>query len=68
MDIRPQSVKELEALGNVRIEETNGVGYSYIGLRFGHRDKATLKMWQILINLMQKNYVKHYYMQLTVQQ
>lgn len=43
MDIRPQSVKELEALGNVRIEETNGVGYSYIGLRFGHRDKATLK-------------------------
>ncbi|MGE7841921.1 oligopeptide ABC transporter substrate-binding protein [Lysinibacillus sp. NPDC093712] len=43
MDIRPQSVKELSALSNVRIEETTGVGYSYIGLRFGHRDKATLK-------------------------
>ncbi|MEY9969971.1 peptide/nickel transport system substrate-binding protein [Lysinibacillus sp. RC46] len=43
MDIRPQSVKELSALKNVRIEETNGVVYSYIGLRFGHRDKATLK-------------------------
>ncbi|MEK8196853.1 oligopeptide ABC transporter substrate-binding protein [Lysinibacillus sp. FSL M8-0134] len=43
MAIKPQSVKELEALDNVRIEETNGVSYSYIGLRFGHRDKATLK-------------------------
>lgn len=42
MDIRPQSVKELSALDNVRIEETTGVGYSYIGLRFGHRDQATL--------------------------
>ena len=42
MDIRPQSVKELSALANVRIEETTGVGYSYIGLRFGHRDQATL--------------------------
>lgn len=42
MDIRPQSVKELSALNNVRIEETTGVTYSYIGLRFGHRDKATL--------------------------
>ncbi|KOS69541.1 peptide ABC transporter substrate-binding protein [Lysinibacillus contaminans] len=42
MSIRPQSVKELSALDNVRIEETKGVGYSYIGLRFGHRDKATL--------------------------
>ncbi|MBG9455107.1 peptide ABC transporter substrate-binding protein [Lysinibacillus sphaericus] len=43
MDIKPQAVKELSALDNVRIEETNGVSYSYIGLRFGHRDKATLK-------------------------
>ena len=43
MAIKPQSVKELTALDNVRIEETNGVSYSYIGLRFGHRDKATLK-------------------------
>ncbi|MFJ7738880.1 oligopeptide ABC transporter substrate-binding protein [Lysinibacillus sp. NPDC097287] len=42
MDIRPQSVKELSALDNVRIEETTGVSYSYIGLRFGHRDKASL--------------------------
>ncbi len=42
MNIRPQSVKELSALNNVRIEETTGVSYSYIGLRFGHRDKATL--------------------------
>lgn len=42
MNIRPQSVKELSALNNVRIEETTGVTYSYIGLRFGHRDKATL--------------------------
>ncbi|WP_249646234.1 ABC transporter substrate-binding protein, partial [Lysinibacillus sp. D3C2_S12] len=43
MAIKPQSVKDLEALENVRIEETNGVSYSYIGLRFGHRNKATLK-------------------------
>jgi len=43
MAIKPQSVKELTALDNVRIEETNGVSFSYIGLRFGHRDKATLK-------------------------
>ncbi|MGE7672453.1 oligopeptide ABC transporter substrate-binding protein [Lysinibacillus sp. NPDC094403] len=43
MDIRPQAVKELSALDNVRIEQTNGVSYSYIGLRFGHRDKAALK-------------------------
>ena len=42
MSIRPQSVKELSALDNVRIEETTGVSYSYIGLRFGHRDKASL--------------------------
>ena len=42
MSIRPQSVKELSALDNVRIEETTGVGYSYIGLRFGHRDQTTL--------------------------
>ncbi|WP_180968084.1 oligopeptide ABC transporter substrate-binding protein [Cytobacillus massiliigabonensis] len=42
MDINPQSVKELSALEHVRIEETTGVSYSYIGLRFGHRDKATL--------------------------
>lgn len=42
MDIRPQSVKELSALDNVRIEETTGVTYSYIGLRFGHRDQTTL--------------------------
>ncbi|MEY9978421.1 oligopeptide ABC transporter substrate-binding protein [Lysinibacillus sp. RC79] len=42
MAIKPQAVKELSALDKVRIEETNGVSYSYIGLRFGHRDKATL--------------------------
>ncbi|MDF0728611.1 ABC transporter substrate-binding protein [Cytobacillus sp. S13-E01] len=38
MEIRPQSVKELSALENVRVEETTGVSYSYIGLRFGNRD------------------------------
>ena len=42
MSIRPQSVKELSALDNMRIEETTGVTYSYIGLRFGHRDKTSL--------------------------
>lgn len=42
MNIRPQSIKELSALDNVRIEETTGVTYSYIGLRFGHRDYTTL--------------------------
>ncbi|MFS0612030.1 oligopeptide ABC transporter substrate-binding protein [Lederbergia ruris] len=43
MDIRPQDVEDLSKLGNVRIEETKGVGYSYIGLRFGHRDNESRK-------------------------
>ncbi|MBE4909364.1 oligopeptide ABC transporter substrate-binding protein [Bacillus luteolus] len=43
MGIRPQAVKELNALPNVRVEETTGVVYSYIALRFGHRDQATRK-------------------------
>ncbi|QOR67902.1 oligopeptide ABC transporter substrate-binding protein [Cytobacillus suaedae] len=43
MEIRPQAVKELEALQNVRVEETTGTAYSYIGLRFGHRDQETRK-------------------------
>lgn len=38
MDITPQDVEDLSKLDHVRVEETNGVGYSYIGLRFGHRD------------------------------
>ncbi|MEG0260013.1 MAG: ABC transporter substrate-binding protein [Lysinibacillus sp.] len=43
MSIRPQSVAELSKLDNVRIEETAGVSYSFIGLRFGHRDKEKFK-------------------------
>ncbi|GIN56702.1 oligopeptide ABC transporter substrate-binding protein [Lederbergia ruris] len=43
MDIKPQDIAELSNLDNVRVEETKGVGYSYIGLRFGHRDKEKHK-------------------------
>ncbi|MCH1625887.1 oligopeptide ABC transporter substrate-binding protein [Fredinandcohnia quinoae] len=41
MEIAPASVKELEGMDNVRVEESGGTAYSYIGLRFGHRDQAT---------------------------
>lgn len=39
MEIRPDDVEELETLDHVRIEEQEGLGYSYIGFRFGHYDK-----------------------------
>ncbi|RFB18242.1 oligopeptide ABC transporter substrate-binding protein [Bacillus sp. HNG] len=41
MNIAPASVKELEKMDHVRVEEATGTVYSYIGLRFGHRDQAT---------------------------
>ncbi|MBD1383045.1 oligopeptide ABC transporter substrate-binding protein [Metabacillus arenae] len=46
MGIRPADLKQIGNLDNVTIEETNGVAYSYIGLRFGTRDKATAKSVQ----------------------
>jgi len=41
MSIAPASVKELEAMDHVTVEEATGTVYSYIGLRFGHRDQET---------------------------
>jgi peptide/nickel transport system substrate-binding protein len=41
--IRPNDLEQISKLENVRIEETSGVSYSYIGLRFGHRDKKAMK-------------------------
>lgn len=39
MEIRPDDVTELEGQEHIRIEEQEGLGYSYIGFRFGHYDK-----------------------------
>ncbi|MFS0864255.1 oligopeptide ABC transporter substrate-binding protein [Fredinandcohnia sp. 179-A 10B2 NHS] len=41
MNIAPASVKELENMDHVSVEEASGTVYSYIGLRFGHRDTET---------------------------
>ncbi|MFT4412510.1 oligopeptide ABC transporter substrate-binding protein [Fredinandcohnia humi] len=41
MEIAPASVKELENMDHVSVEEASGTVYSYIGLRFGHRDQET---------------------------
>ncbi|MEA1851655.1 oligopeptide ABC transporter substrate-binding protein [Cytobacillus sp. OWB-43] len=41
MGVAPAQVEELETMEHITVEETNGVGYSYIGLRFGHRDQET---------------------------
>lgn len=37
MEIRPDDIEQLEALDNVEVIEHEGLGYSYIGFRFGHR-------------------------------
>ena len=39
MGIRPDDVAELENLDHIRVVEQEGLGYSYIGFRFGHYDK-----------------------------
>ncbi|WP_281202626.1 oligopeptide ABC transporter substrate-binding protein [Cytobacillus kochii] len=39
MEVIPNQVEELEKMDHITVEETTGVGYSYIGLRFGHRDQ-----------------------------
>jgi len=41
--IRPADLEQVSKIPHVRVEETNGVSYSYIGLRFGHRDKKAMK-------------------------
>lgn len=38
MEIRPDDIDELEAQDHIRVEEQEGLGYSYIGFRFGHYD------------------------------
>src|SRR5690625_4963136 len=38
MEIRPDDVAELEQVENIRVEEQEGLGYSYVGFRFGHFD------------------------------
>ncbi|MFC0271991.1 oligopeptide ABC transporter substrate-binding protein [Metabacillus herbersteinensis] len=43
MSIRPADLEQIGGLENVTVEETNGVAYSYIGLRFGSRDKEAGK-------------------------
>lgn len=39
MEIRPDDIDELENAENIEIVEQKGLGYSYIGFRFGHWDK-----------------------------
>src|SRR5699024_4605551 len=38
MEVRPDDVAELEEVENIRVEEQEGLGYSYVGFRFGHYD------------------------------
>ena len=38
MEIRPDDIDELEQTEHVNIIEQEGLGYSYIGFRFGHYD------------------------------
>ncbi|WP_382402718.1 oligopeptide ABC transporter substrate-binding protein [Lentibacillus salinarum] len=38
MEINPDDVEDLEQLDNVRVEEQEGLGYSYVGFRFGSYD------------------------------
>jgi len=38
MGIRPANLEELSSASNVRVEEAQGVSYSYIGIDFGHYD------------------------------
>lgn len=42
ISIRPADLEQVGKLENVKVEESKGVSYSYIGLRWGHRDKAKL--------------------------
>jgi len=39
MEVSPNDVDDLEALDHVRVEEQEGLGYSYIGFRLGHWDE-----------------------------
>src|SRR5690625_2754892 len=39
MEVCPNDVDDLEALEHVRVEEQEGLGYSYIGFRLGHWDE-----------------------------
>ncbi|TYR79517.1 oligopeptide ABC transporter substrate-binding protein [Priestia megaterium] len=43
MEIRPTDLEQLNKLDNIELLEGKATAYSYIGLRFGHRDQATLK-------------------------
>ncbi|SFA96962.1 peptide/nickel transport system substrate-binding protein [Lentibacillus halodurans] len=38
MEVNPEDVEDLEQLDNVRVEEQEGLGYSYVGFRFGSYD------------------------------
>lgn len=38
MEVRPDDVDELEENENIEIVEQEGLGYSYVGFRFGHYD------------------------------
>ncbi len=39
MEVNPDDVAELEKMEHMKVEEQAGLGYSYIGFRFGHYDK-----------------------------
>lgn len=39
MEIRPDDIDELEQFDHINIVEQKGLGYSYVGFRFGHWDK-----------------------------
>lgn len=41
--IRPADLEQVSKIPHVRVEEANGVSYSYVGLRFGHRDQKAMK-------------------------
>ncbi|MBM7702574.1 oligopeptide ABC transporter substrate-binding protein [Metabacillus iocasae] len=43
IDIRPTDLPQIENLDNVEVLEGKAAVYSYIGLRFGHRDQAAGK-------------------------
>ncbi|WP_110114575.1 oligopeptide ABC transporter substrate-binding protein [Bacillus sp. CGMCC 1.16541] len=43
ISVRPADLPQLESLDNVELLEGKAAVYSYIGLRFGHRDQATGK-------------------------
>ncbi|MDR6225588.1 oligopeptide ABC transporter substrate-binding protein [Desmospora profundinema] len=43
MEIRPDDVEQLESVPHIDVKEQEGLGYSYIGFRFGHWDKDKRK-------------------------